>query len=272
MALPAPQNVTATATDDDITVSWDDVDGGTGEYRVYRSTSSGVSTSDTQVATVTDDDSASYSVTDSNLSLGTTYYYAVDSVGPIIDGFEGGDTSDYSDVPSGASVSTDSPVVEGQNSLKIADDGSSVNVIMHSGSLTTLPSRGDTFSAYMYAASGGEWPQYFFAYTDDSTNYGVRMNTSGDEIEISKGGPTNNDVVSSGSATMSSGTWYEVETDFQSTITATVYDIDTSDLSRNSELGSTTYTDDSHDSGDVGWCLSNNQGTEAVFDYAGLIS
>jgi hypothetical protein len=93
-----PPNVSATATDDDITISWDDVDGGTDEYRIYRARSSGVTTSDTLVATVQDDDSASYSYTDTGLLDGEQYFYAVDSanVRTVLEDFEDGDVAEWS--------------------------------------------------------------------------------------------------------------------------------------------------------------------------------
>lgn len=66
---PAPTDVTATAGDKQVSLSWTQVDGATG-YKVYQSVTS--ATYGDQIATVTD---AVYQAT--GLTNGTTYYYAV---------------------------------------------------------------------------------------------------------------------------------------------------------------------------------------------------
>lgn len=80
--LTAPENVriSDSSVEDELTVSWD-AGIGASEYHVYRSESTGTTTSDyTQIATITDDGSTSYSHTDTNLEDGERYYYRVSSV------------------------------------------------------------------------------------------------------------------------------------------------------------------------------------------------
>jgi len=78
--LSAPSNVSTSVTQDDVTVSWDAADGAS-KYNVLRAQSSGTTASDyTTIATVTDDGSASFSVTDTGLEDGEKFFYRVESV------------------------------------------------------------------------------------------------------------------------------------------------------------------------------------------------
>ncbi len=78
----APQNVTTTAiAGGNIEVTFDDVDeagSGVASYRVERSTTSGSGYS--EVGTVTDNESASYTFIDNTAANGTTYYYIVHAI------------------------------------------------------------------------------------------------------------------------------------------------------------------------------------------------
>jgi|GEM_PF-372156 len=70
--LPAaPTNLIATASDSQVVLSWAAVTGAT-EYRIYRTTTAGVSTSGVPVGTVT-----TLSFTSMGLTNGTTYYFKV---------------------------------------------------------------------------------------------------------------------------------------------------------------------------------------------------
>lgn len=68
--------ITATAGSTDILLQWNRAAGAT-SYRVYRGTSSGVTKASPLVATTTD----AILYRDTGLNIGTTYYYAVESVG-----------------------------------------------------------------------------------------------------------------------------------------------------------------------------------------------
>jgi len=80
-ALSAPTNLSASVTGDDVTISWDAADGAS-EYNVLRAETSGTTAADypTTVATVSDDGSASFSVTDTGLEDGERFFYRVESV------------------------------------------------------------------------------------------------------------------------------------------------------------------------------------------------
>ncbi|MCK5592204.1 MAG: hypothetical protein KAI72_09645, partial [Candidatus Pacebacteria bacterium] len=105
-ASDEPNNVSATAVvDGNIEVSFNDVnDAGSGvsTYSIKRSTVAGDSY--TEVGTVTDNESASYTYTDTGLTDGTTYYYVVTA----IDGSS--NESDLSVEVSATSDSTDPTV------------------------------------------------------------------------------------------------------------------------------------------------------------------
>lgn len=81
-APTAPQNVAATAvTGGDIQITFDDVDetgSGVSSYSIKRSTTQGGSYS--QVGTISDNESASYTYTDNSTTNGITYYYVISAI------------------------------------------------------------------------------------------------------------------------------------------------------------------------------------------------
>jgi len=78
--IEAPTNVSTSVSGDDVTISWDAADGAS-QYDVLRAQSSGSTASDySTIATVTDDGSASFSVTDTGLEDGEKFFYRVESV------------------------------------------------------------------------------------------------------------------------------------------------------------------------------------------------
>jgi len=80
IVLQPPKNVSTSVSGDDVTVSWDAA-GGASSYNVLRAQSSGTTASDySTIATVTDDGSASFSVTDNALEDGEKFFYRVESV------------------------------------------------------------------------------------------------------------------------------------------------------------------------------------------------
>lgn len=75
-----PTNVSTSVSQDDVTISWNAAQGAS-KYNVLRAEASGTTASDyTTVATVTDDGSASFSVTDSALEDGEKFFYRIESV------------------------------------------------------------------------------------------------------------------------------------------------------------------------------------------------
>ena len=72
--LPAPDNLTASGTNNTITLTWDSVSGAT-SYTLYWDNVSGIDSSDTAITSITNDN-----YTHSNLDNGSTYYYKVAAV------------------------------------------------------------------------------------------------------------------------------------------------------------------------------------------------
>ena len=87
---PAPQNVALIVDDGEVTISWDSITGAT-SYNIYWNTTGSVTTSDSQIATVT----SPYVHT--GLSNGTTYYYVVTAINST---GEGALSSEVSAIPS----------------------------------------------------------------------------------------------------------------------------------------------------------------------------
>ncbi|MBE9564791.1 MAG: fibronectin type III domain-containing protein, partial [Proteobacteria bacterium] len=87
---PAPQNVTLIVDDGQVTISWDSVIGAT-SYNIYWNTTGSVTTSDSQIVTLT----SPYDHT--GLVNGTTYYYIVTAINSI---GEGALSSEVSAIPS----------------------------------------------------------------------------------------------------------------------------------------------------------------------------
>ncbi|MEQ9091719.1 MAG: SwmB domain-containing protein [Balneola sp.] len=110
-----PQNISASAiAGGGITINFDDVDESTGSgvttYSVKRATSSGGPYS--QIGTVSDNESISYTFTDNTPVSGTTYYYVVSA----IDGSsnESGNSAEVSATADGISPELDSVIVKGE--------------------------------------------------------------------------------------------------------------------------------------------------------------
>ncbi len=110
-----PQNISASAiAGGGITINFDDVDESTGSgvttYSVKRATSSGGPYS--QIGTVSDNESISYTFTDNTPVSGTTYYYVVSA----IDGSsnESGNSAEVSAIADGISPELDSVIVKGE--------------------------------------------------------------------------------------------------------------------------------------------------------------
>lgn len=110
-----PQNISASAiAGGGITINFDDVDESTGSgvttYSVKRATSSGGPYS--QIGTVSDNESISYTFTDNTPVSGTTYYYVVSA----IDGSsnESGNSAEVSATADGISPQLDSVIVKGE--------------------------------------------------------------------------------------------------------------------------------------------------------------
>jgi hypothetical protein len=100
--IDPPQNVSVDATrDSEIDLSWDSEDSADG-YRIYRDTSSGVTTSDTLVDEV---GSGTTSYTDTGLDNGKTYYYVVTSVTDYGKSDESNEASGTTTMPAPSSVS-----------------------------------------------------------------------------------------------------------------------------------------------------------------------
>ena len=99
-APSAPTNVTATAGDEEVTVSWDSVSGAT-SYNIYWSTDSGVSNTNYE-SKIEDITTTSY--THSGLTSGTTYYYVITAEN---DYGESGESSEVNTTPQVSIVPTD---------------------------------------------------------------------------------------------------------------------------------------------------------------------
>jgi hypothetical protein len=246
----APENVSATASGDDITISWDDVDGGVSEYRIYRSRQPGVTTDDTLVATVADDDSATYSYTDAGLLDGEQYHYAVESVTPftLIEDYE--DTDPLSEWTSPGTFSASTAQSFNGSTAMRSDTGSSDFIHSTSG-LPAYPSHGDTFSVYVRISANSDYHATLFADDASGSNYALLIDPSSNALELFRDLGGSNTSLALTNFAMSTDVWRELRIDWQDTITATVY------TPSGTQQASVSATDTSYTSGGIGAQANN---------------
>jgi YVTN family beta-propeller protein len=130
-----PTNVTATAGDEQVTISWDTVSGAT-SYNIYWSTSSGVSSTSYE-GKIEDITETSY--THTGLTNGTTYYYVVIAVNDY------GESDESEEVPASPSVPTYPDTVvdavsvgDSPRALTATPDGSYVYVVNAESNTVTV--------------------------------------------------------------------------------------------------------------------------------------
>jgi hypothetical protein len=184
------------------------------------------------------------------------------------------DLSHFEGDVSGFDINNNSPVIWADfNDLSLKKTNTSQVLISSTSGLDNYPSAGDSFSLFVREGSGG--PHSIFAWGVQSASnffgggsYAVRLESSGGNLAFLKDGAT---VSENSSVSIATETWYSLEIEWlaDGSMTATLYDVDQSDGSRQSAVGSVSYTDTAYSSGGIGFA-DGAQGGTAAFDFVRL--
>ncbi|MFA5667606.1 MAG: DUF2341 domain-containing protein [Balneolaceae bacterium] len=166
----APQNVGATSLlNGNIQISFDDVNevgSGVASYSIKRSTTSGGPY--TQVGTVVDNESTSYTFTDNSVTVNTNYFYVVTA----IDG--NSNESDYSSEVSAFSDNMAPPAPTNVSAISIANGSIQVSF----DDVNEVGSGVVSYSVRRSTNSGGPYTEVGTVVDDESPNYTFTDNTS----------------------------------------------------------------------------------------------
>lgn len=166
------------------------------------------------------------------------------AVEAIIDDFERGDLSPYTDNSTGDGVAevVQSPVKQGSHALRLYEGVDEVEIISMSG-LPNYPSQGDTFE-YYYRYDNQAIGAFHFGVQSTSFNdkYAIRARGDKDEFVLFGGNDSERKSVS-----LSTNEWYRIEVDWQTdgTITATLYD------KTETQISQVSITDSTYSSGGI---------------------
>lgn len=179
----------------------------------------------------------------------------------LIEGFEDGNTSEYSSRRGGSFNTTESNVWEGTYSGRQSFGGT--YYASHTDPDSTGPSSGDTFEFYFRTNNSNSSTAYglLFAVQDSSDfggGYYLRIGNNGNSLQIKEDGRNTN--LASSSYSPKYNTWLRVVVDFRDTnsgkIKARVEDLDST------ELGSVEASTSKYNSGGIGW-IANDKGSTA---------
>ena len=180
----------------------------------------------------------------------------------VIDNFETDDTdprgvymdgetlSDYYTTIDGSLSRTTSNVVEGGYALlDESADATAPNYILSfpGDGLNRYPDNGETFA--WLARDNGYLPGPIFDAdpTNGITGYAPYINASADEIRVGKLTDGSNSNIASAAVTLSADTWYwgecRLPSSSDATIDFTLYEVDTTDLTRGTQIANCSVTD-----------------------------
>ena len=194
----------------------------------------------------------------------------------LIDDFESQSLSDYSGPTSGYSADTNSPVLEGDASLKTDGDPGNENIIYLTDNERT-PNAGEEFSVFI-RSEDDDIPCLVFAYDPSSGNfYSTQYLPGENEIWINKDRHDGAGTISSASIpTAPIQEYVEMFVQWESNgdISVEVYTLDGFDPEdpqnhRSDLLGSTNVNDSDYTSGDVGFMIARYT-SGSSWDYAAI--
>lgn len=182
----------------------------------------------------------------------------------IVDDYESGSLdASYTGDTGNATVQTGT-VFQGTYALAFPTDGNPYEMYSTSG-LDAYPSQGDTFRVAMYCGSGSAKASFWFGTQDATNTYIMQLNPQDGELQMFRtenGSATSIALVETAPPQQ---TWLDVEIDWGTDITATVYDggsvVDS--LTATSE---TTFT-----SGGIGCKTSGSTQMDVFYDYARIV-
>jgi hypothetical protein len=208
-----------------------------------------------------------YSASDSATS---SFNVSVENTGPvIIDNFEDGDLSEYSEYVSGSNTYKDvvnSPVYNGSNSLFLnADNWDSILIESTSG-LPVYPKPGDTVIAYLRIDNSGARHQLRFGGSNRNNCFAVELSYPDQMASIKKHESGSQSTLSDSSFSFNVNTWYKLEINWSTSgnIDFTVYDASSDSTMASVQATDGTYSSGSHISFEND---DNNEAVGAYWDY-----
>jgi hypothetical protein len=190
--------------------------------------------------------------------------------GDDISTFYGGDTGNFN--------RQTTTVLEGHKSVEVSRPSSGRSTISSTDGLNKYPTHGDTFRVLIHtdflgsAGNASTGIFFYFGVQSGSTNpdgYRIKAAANG-EIQIDKVVSGDSERLTTDSYSPNDNTTYEYEISWNDTITFTLYDESTT------ELTSTSIIDTTYTGGGVGWQLSVSSADDgstrtAWADYARII-
>lgn len=208
--------------------------------------------------------------TDDHVAFDDANITTVTSGTGLIDDFEDGDISEYSE-KNGTSNSVQTSTVKfGTYALRINNQGSTTDKIQSFAGLDRYPQAGDTFEYYAQATDVSDtFSEIWFGIQEDTAQppgYTVVMQGNNDTLNLRKYDGTETEVgfgspLASTSVTWNANEWYrfKVEWGAGGTITVTAFD------SGGTQVGQISATDTGYTGGGFGWRVENSS---SYFDHA----
>lgn len=190
-------------------------------------------------------------------------YEPAPSTGGVVDDFEDNSLSEYTvDTQGNWGIQT-SIVKEGTYALSCDYNSTNKGAVSSTSGLANYPAQGDTFRVWMRYSANNDYGGIVFGVPTDSTSnqmdgYHVHFHRTGDATDFHlRKYPSGTQLAATGSGT-SPDTWYEIEVDWQSTITVRLLD------AAGSELASMSANDTTYTSGGIGF-FGNHIGGNGIF-------
>jgi len=179
-----------------------------------------------------------------------------DNNGVLIDDFEDGNISEYSQNTGSFSATTGSPVKYGSYSLKCGTN----NERIISSTLNYIPSAGDTIEWWGRGDNSYSGLGVIFGYQDTNNYYQSDMRVHSNTLKFGVNNGGSFTWLISKTVSMSQSTWYRqvIEWGSGGNFTITIYD------ASGSAVGSGTATDTAHTSGSFGFTSAPSNGTPSL--------
>jgi len=166
---------------------------------------------------------------------------------------------------------TNSPVAQESYSLKLDNAPTATSFIASTSGLKRYPQTGEKYSVLIQPSNG--IPAMAFNAVDSNNLYSAFLRPGDDAMRLERADSGSFTKLNEVTVSISTGQWYDVqrEIDSNGNIIITLYDWDTANFQRGSQLETLTATDTNY-VGETGVAFgSRASGTTAAFDYARIV-